>query len=168
MRIPLLLFLLAAVPALADDRFVFQSIDGGDVDISAHDGPVLVVNTASLCAFTAQYDGLQKLHETYGQRGVMVLAVPSNDFRQELGSDDAVKEFCDVQFGLTLPMTEITHVRGPDAHPFYAWLADTEGWAPRWNFHKVLMDDGQVVATFGSTVRPEAQAITRALEARLR
>lgn len=118
-------------------------------------------------AFTPQYDALQKVHERYSSQGVLVLAVPSNDFRQELGSEEAVKEFCDVQFGLTLPLTEITHVRGPDAHPFYDWLAQTEGWAPRWNFNKVLLKNGAVIDTFGSTTRPDAPAITRALDAAL-
>lgn len=98
----------------------------------------------------------------------MVLAVPSDDFRQELGSEDEVKDFCEVQFGLTLPMTEITHVRGPQAHPFYTWLAREEGWAPRWNFNKALLDEGRVVATFGSNTHPNGAQITRALGDALR
>lgn len=157
--------LLLGVPAAALDGGRFASIDGGTIDLAAHDGPALVVNTASLCAFTPQYEALQALHNEYGPRGVLVLAVPSDSFRQELGSEGEVKEFCQLTFGLDLPMTEITEVRGDGAHPFYAWLREAEGWSPRWNFNKVLLDDdGRVVATFGSTVRPGSPAITGALD----
>lgn len=164
--------LLSTLPAAAqtgvpDAALRFASIDGGTIDLAAHDGPVLVVNTASLCAFTPQYDGLQALHESHAARGLMVLAVPSDDFAQELASGEEVKAFCDVNFGLTLPMTEITRVRGPEAHPFYGWLARTEGWSPRWNFHKVLLKDGRVLATFGSSDRPQGGAVRGAVEAAL-
>ena len=165
-----LLFLAAvallALPALAAGRFVFASIDGGTLDLADWRGrPVLVVNTASLCGFTPQYEGLQALYDRYRDRGLVVLAVPSNDFRQELGSDAEVKEFCEVNFNLTLPMTEITHVRGPRAHAFYRWLAEDQGFAPRWNFNKVLIGpDGAVVATWGSTTAPLSRAITGAIE----
>jgi glutathione peroxidase len=130
--------------------------------------PVLVVNTASLCAFTPQYEGLQRLYDRYRAAGLVVLAVPSNDFRQELGSEAEVKEFCDLTFGLDLPMTEITRVRGRDAHAFYRWLDEAHGFAPSWNFNKVLLGpEGEVVATFGSTTRPGARAITERVEALL-
>lgn len=149
--------------------FRFASIDGGDYDMAEWRGrPVLVVNTASLCAFTGQYDELQALHEEYGPSGLVVLAVPSDDFRQELASDDAVAEFCEVNFNLTLPMTTITSVRGQDAHPFYRWLRETHGFAPTWNFNKVLLDgEGRVVDTFGSATRPGSARIRREIEARL-
>ncbi|MCO8146205.1 glutathione peroxidase [Rhodovulum tesquicola] len=159
----------AAPSAEAAQGFSFASIDGGEIALDAYRGqPVLVVNTASQCGFTPQYDGLQRLHERYGPRGLVVLAVPSDDFNQELASEAKVKEFCDVNFGLTLPMTEITHVRGSNAHPFYRWLAAEHGFAPRWNFNKVLIGPaGEVVATWGSMTKPTSGAVTRQIEALL-
>lgn len=157
---------IAALPAAA---FEFDSIDGGTLDLSAWEGqPVLVVNTASRCGFTGQYEGLQALHDTYGAQGLVVLAVPSDDFRQELSSEAEVKDFCEATFGLTLPMTTITSVRGGAAHPFYRWLADVHGFTPRWNFNKVLLDpSGDVAATFGSTTRPNSAELTSRIEALL-
>jgi glutathione peroxidase len=159
---------LAALPAAAAG-FVFASIDGGDIVLDDLRGqPVLVVNTASLCAFTPQYEGLQALYDTHRDDGLVVLAVPSDSFRQELGDEAEVKEFCELTYGLDLPMTEITPVRGPDAHPFYAWLED-QGVTLRWNFHKVLIGpDGEVLGDWGSTTRPSSRALTQAIEAALR
>lgn len=161
--------LLALLPAVAFAGFSFPSIDGGTIDLDDFRGrPVLVVNTASLCGFAPQFDDLQTLHEEYAERGLVVLAVPSDDFRQELASGEQVKEFCAVNFDLTIPMTDITRVMGDQAHPFYKWLLDTEGFAPGWNFNKVLLDgEGDVVATWGSVMRPTAQPITRKIEALL-
>ncbi|WP_299970079.1 glutathione peroxidase [uncultured Roseobacter sp.] len=157
----------ASAAGLSDHSFA--SIDGGTLETGDWAGqPVLVVNTASQCGFTGQYDGLQALHERYSDAGLVVLAVPSDDFRQELGSAEEVKEFCEMNFGLTLPMSDITHVRGPDAHPFYAELAATTGFVPRWNFNKVLIGpDGRVVETWGSGTRPLSPQITGAVEALL-
>ncbi len=147
----------------------FDSIDGGTLSVEAWRGqPVLVVNTASRCGFTGQYDGLQALYDRYRDRGLVVLAVPSNDFRQELESAEAVKEFCALNFDLDLPMTDITAVRGADAHPFYRSVRAETGFVPRWNFNKVLVGpDGEVVKTWGARTKPEAPAITREIEARL-
>lgn len=144
----------------------FPSIDGGTVSLEDWRGrPVLVVNTASQCGFTYQYDGLQAIYDRYRDRGLVVLAVPSDDFRQELDSAEAVKEFCELNFGLTFPMTDITHVRGDAAHPFYKELKAETGFEPKWNFNKVLLGpDGGVVATWGSATRPEARAVTREIE----
>lgn len=149
--------------------FTFDSIDGNTYDMADWQGrPVLVVNTASLCGFTPQYDDLQALHETYGPRGLTVLAVPSNDFAQELSSEAEVADFCEVNFGLTLPMTTITRVRGRAAHPFYRWLAQEHGIVPGWNFHKVLLDgDGAVVGHYGSSANPMGRRIRREIEALL-
>lgn len=147
----------------------FASIDGGTLSVESWRGrPVLVVNTASRCGFTGQYDGLQRLYERYRDRGLVVLAVPSNDFRQELGTAQEVKEFCALNFGLDLPMTDITHVRGPDAHPFYAAVAAETGFVPSWNFNKILIGpDGSVVDTWRAAVEPEAPAIQAQVEALL-
>ncbi|SIS99772.1 glutathione peroxidase [Roseivivax lentus] len=161
-------FLFWALPAAALD-FSFPSIDGGTLEMADWEGrPVLVVNTASRCAFTDQYDALQALYDRYREQGLVVLAVPSDDFRQELSSDAEVKEFCEVNFGLDLPMTTITSVRGAAAHPFYAWLRDTADFAPTWNFNKVLIGpEGQLVATYGATTRPLAAVLTREIDALL-
>ncbi len=159
----------AAVPVQAADRFTFASIDGGKIDLADFAGkPVLVVNTASLCGYAGQFDGLQALHERFGPQGVLVLAVPSDDFNQELADEAAVKEYCAMTFDLTLPMTEITPVRGQAAHPFYAWVREETGFAPRWNFNKVLLaPDGSIDATFGSGVEPESDQIAGRIEALL-
>lgn len=167
---------LAPGPAAAADpapepipAFTFPSIDGGTLDMGDWRGrPVLVVNTASLCAFTPQLEGLQALHDTYADQGLVVLAVPSNDFAQELATGAEVAEFCELTYGLTLPMTDITPVLGAQAHPFYRWLADTHGVRPDWNFSKVLIGpDGQYVADWGPTTGPRSAPVIRAVEALL-
>ncbi|MAQ86569.1 MAG: glutathione peroxidase [Maritimibacter sp.] len=160
---------LTAAPVSAGGSFSFDSIDGGTYDSADWAGhPVLVVNTASLCSFTPQYDGLQDLHERYEAAGVIILAVPSDDFKQELATDDEVRDFCAMTFDLTLPMTTITSVRGDEAHPFYRWLAETHGFAPSWNFNKVLIaPDGEVAATYGSMTAPLSNRITGAIDAML-
>lgn len=163
-----LVAVLAATVVHAGESFRFVSIDGGVIDLDDWRGkPVLVVNTASLCGYAGQFDGLQTLHERFGDRA-LILAVPSNDFEQELADEAAVKEYCAMTFDLTLPMTEITQVRGAGAHPFYAWLKKETGFVPRWNFNKALIGpDGSVVATFGAPVAPESAAIAGRIEALL-
>ncbi|MCW9043901.1 MAG: glutathione peroxidase [Pseudopelagicola sp.] len=159
-----------AAPVMALDLDApFENIDGGSLRISDWAGqPVLVVNTASRCGYTPQYEGLQTLYERYRDRGLVVLAVPSDDFRQELGSNEEVKEFCEMTFGIDMPMTGMTHVRGAEAHPFFASLKAEEGFAPRWNFNKVLIaPDGSVAATYRSRTKPLAGAITKEIEALL-
>jgi glutathione peroxidase len=173
MRFPVgfLAALVLTMPqAFAAEGFRFASIDGGTIALDDWRGkPVLVVNTASLCGFAGQFDGLQDLHETYGPQGVLILAVPSNDFEQELADEAAVKEYCAMTFDLTLPMTEITQVTGKGAHPFYAWVREETGFVPGWNFNKVLLaPDGSVAATFGAPTPPESPAITGKIEAFLR
>lgn len=141
--------------------FTFPSIDGGTIDTAAYRGkPVLVVNTASMCGFTPQLAGMQKLHEEYEAKGLVVLAVPSDDFAQEYDEAKKVKEFCTIQYGITLPMTDILHVAKGDVHPFYAWAKDQTGFVPAWNFNKVLLDGGgRIVSTWGSMTRPEGREI---------
>jgi glutathione peroxidase len=150
------------------EQFRFRSIDGGEIGFADWEGPVLVANTASLCGYTPQLADLQALWEGYRERGLTVLAVPSDSFRQELGSEKEVSEFCTIQYGITLPMAAITPVTGEEAHPFFRWLADTEGFVPRWNFNKVLIGtDGTVLGTWGSDERPTGPTITAAIEAAL-
>jgi len=165
-------FLLAAAPAAipaaapaAPLTGTFPSIDGGTLSIEDWRGqPVLVVNTASRCAFTRQYDDLQALYDRFRDRGLVVLAVPSGDFRQELATSDEVKDFCELTFNLDLPMTEITSVTGDTAHPFFAAIRDTTGFTPAWNFSKILIGpDGEVAGTWGSVTNPEAPVIVNAI-----
>lgn len=143
----------------------FTNIDGGMHKLSDWLGrPVLVVNTASMCGFTGQYKALQQLQDTYADRGLVVLAVPSDDFNQEYDNDEEIKEFCEINYDLTLPMTGSTDVRGPDAHPFYQSLAEA-GFTPRWNFNKVLINpDGTLAETYGSTISPMSRKITKEIE----
>ena len=162
-----LIFWLFALPAMAQPLGgTVPSIDGGVYRLEEWRGrPVLVVNTASRCAFTRQYDGLQTLYDRYRDEGLVVLAVPSNEFRQELETEEEIKDFCEVNFGLDMPMTTIQSVRGEASHPFYAALRDATGFAPAWNFNKVLIaPDGTVAATWGSVARPTAPTITREIE----
>jgi glutathione peroxidase len=144
----------------------FESIDGGTLSLEQWSGqPVLVVNTASRCGYTKQYEGLQTLYETYQARGLVVLAVPSDDFRQELSSNAEIKDFCEIQFGIDLPMTGITRVKGPNAHPFYRSLKAENGFTPTWNFNKVLIGpDGKVIATYGSKTKPTSLKIRQDIE----
>lgn len=165
----LALAVLVMASQAAEAGFSFTSIDGGRIDLDDWRGkPVLVVNTASLCGYAGQYDGLQALHEAYGTRGLLVLAVPSDDFSQELEDEAAVKKYCAVNFDLTLPMTEITPVTGSGAHPFYAWAEDTYGFAPNWNFNKLLLGpDGAVVGSWRAGTQPQAEEIVNRIEALL-
>ncbi len=162
----LISLILCGVPSLVLADFRFSNIDGGEIALDDYKGKaVLVVNTASKCGFTKQYDGLQTLYETYGEDGLVVLAVPSDDFSQELNSEDQVKDFCEVNFGLTIPMTTITSVKGRKAHPFYQWLNTEHRFEPRWNFYKVLLDqNGGFVASYASTTRPMSSKLTRDIE----
>lgn len=148
--------------------FSFTDIDGKPLDMAQFRGKaVLVVNTASRCGFTGQYDGLQKLWTEYRDKGLVVLGVPSDDFNQELASEAAVKDFCEMNYGIDFPMTAITHVRGSLRHPFYAWAERSLGpdAAPRWNFHKVLVGpDGKAVAAFGTGVEPMSAKVVSAIE----
>ena len=149
--------------------FTFDSIDGGTLSLKDFKGsPILVINTASRCGFTSQLRGMQKLHETYQDQGLVVLAVPSNDFNQELSSELEVKEFCDLNYSTTMPMTSITRIKGAQAHPFFQWAREKTGYVPRWNFNKILINgNGDIVASFGSSARPRGRKITSAIEALL-
>jgi glutathione peroxidase len=153
----------------ANPDFQFPSIDGGEIDLADwRGGPVLVVNTASLCGYAGQFDDLQILQDRYEMAGLKVLAVPSNDFDQELADAQAVKAFCAANFDLTLPMTDIQHVKGALAHPFYVWLEQSRGFVPGWNFNKVLLDaNGSVVNVWGATTAPLSSVMTEQIEALL-
>ena len=149
--------------------FSFTSIEGQPLSLADYRGKaVLVVNTASRCGFTHQYAGLQTLWETYRDRGLVVLGVPSNDFgAQEPGSETEIKEFCIVNFNIDFPMTEKQVVSGANAHPFYQWSGEQLGVLskPKWNFYKILLDsDGNAVDWFASTTGPDANKLIAAIE----
>ena len=150
-------------------EFSFEGIDGQAMPLAGYKGkPVLVVNTASECGFTPQYDDLQALHRQYGERGLVVLGVPSNDFgAQEPGTNAEIQAFCQTRFGVEFPMTEKQTVVGKDAHPLFRWISAEagEGAAPRWNFHKYLIDgEGRLAGTWPSRVRPISAEITGEIE----
>ncbi len=127
---------------------------------------LLVVNTASKCGFTPQYEGLEALHARYKARGFAVLGFPSNDFMgQEPGSEQQIQAFCTLTYGVKFPMFEKVHVKGNQATPFYRELAKATGEAPKWNFHKYLIDrSGKVVASYGSRTRPDDPALVAKIE----
>lgn len=161
----------AATEQKAHD-FSFVSIDGEPLALSQYAGKVvLVVNTASRCGFTPQYEGLQSLWERYRGAGLVVLGVPSGDFGgQELATANEIKQFCQVNFEIDFPLTEKTHVKGEAAHPFYAWAATKLGGAakPRWNFHKYLVGrDGRLVGWFSTATGPSSSRVKQAVEAAL-
>ncbi len=145
-------------------NFEFASIEGGVISLSDFRGDViLVVNTASECGFTRQYEGLQSLWNEYKEDGLVVIGVPSNDFGgQEPGTDDQIKRFCTANFNINFPMAAKTFVKGERAHPFYKWVNDELGWRarPKWNFHKYLIArDGSLQDSFSSMVSAESSKL---------
>jgi glutathione peroxidase len=149
--------------------FDFVSIDGAKMPLAQYRGrPLLVVNTASFCGFTPQYEDLEAVWKRYRDRGLVVIGVPSNDFgQQEPGTAPEIKEFCESRYDVDFPLTDKEDVVGPDAHPFFRWIADELGdaGAPRWNFHKYLVGpDGMLAGAWPSTVRPTDEAVISAIE----
>jgi glutathione peroxidase len=149
--------------------FTLTRIDGKPLPLSQYRGKViLLVNTASFCGFTPQYEGLQKLQQSYGPKGFTVIGVPSGDFMgQEYDDNGKIKEFCETKFGINFPLTEKAVVKGPNAIPLYRWakasLASEN--EPKWNFHKfVIGKDGRLVGGFNSKVTPDSPDLKRAIE----
>jgi glutathione peroxidase len=133
----------------------------------AHSGKVLlVVNTASRCAFTDQYEGLEKLYAQYRDQGLVVIGFPSNDFAsQEPGNEKSIKNFCRLTYGVKFPMYAKTVVKGEQADPLYKALAQASGSPPRWNFYKYLIDrEGRLVESYSSFTKPQSSALTEAIE----
>ena len=154
--------------------YSFKDINEEDViNLSDYKGKTLVVvNTASLCGFTYQYDGLQKLYDDYKDQGLVVLGVPSNDFgNQESGTNSEVKEFCESTFSITFPLTEKNVVKGKDAHPFFKWSKKELGFiggVPRWNFHKIIIGkDGNAIAGYTGLTRPSSKKFISEIETAL-
>ncbi|MCX7033904.1 MAG: glutathione peroxidase [Arenimonas sp.] len=164
--------LLAAAPALAGetllDRDYRQLAGKNTVNLQdTYGGQVLlVVNTASKCGFTPQYEGLEAMHAKYKAQGFAVLGFPSNDFMgQEPGSEEEIQEFCTLTYGVKFPMFEKVQVRGDSPTPLYADMIKATGEAPGWNFHKYLIDrSGKVIASFGSRTTPDDPKLVAAIE----
>ena len=153
--------------------FSFRSIDGGALPLSQFKGKaVLVVNVASQCGLTPQYEGLEKLWREKRDKGLVILGVPANDFgAQEPGTEKEIKSFCETRFAVDFPMAAKEHVIGADAHPLYKWVARElgEGAAPKWNFHKYLFaKDGSIAGTFGSRTEPSDAAMNAAIDEALK
>jgi len=126
---------------------------------------VLVVNTASYCGFTPQYEGLEALYAKYRERGLVVLGFPSNDFSQEPGSSKEIADFCYNTYGVKFPMLGKSHVRGSEANPMYALLAKASGTTPKWNFYKYLIDrNGEVAGSFNSATKPDDKQFVGKIE----
>ena len=146
-----------------------NSISGDVLNLSKLKGKtILLVNVASNCGFTKQYDDLQNLHESYKNKGLVVIGMPSNQFGgQEPGSETEIKKFCETNFNITFQMTSKYDVKGDNAHPIYIWAKETFGKStvPKWNFHKILINkDGKVEDTFASFTNPMSKKIINKLE----
>ena len=149
--------------------FDFNDLDGSPLNLSEYKNKVIViVNVASQCGFTNQYEDMQKIWEKYQSRGVIILGVPSNDFgNQEPGGSQEIKNFCEAKFGISFPMTEKLSVKGESAHPFYKWAKENHGKSaiPKWNFHKIIIGkNGKIVDTFTSITNPSSKRFVKALE----
>ena len=151
--------------------FKINSITGEIINLKDYQNKlVLVVNTASYCGFTKQYDDLQLLWEKYRSDGLIVLGVPSNSFNQEKKADTEVKEFCDVNFNIDFPMTTITEVKGENSHEIFKWAEKNYGKSaiPKWNFHKILINkEGKIEETYNSFTKPMSKKITSKIESLL-
>ena len=148
-----------------------ESITGEIINFKEYENKaVLVVNTASYCGFTNQYEELQELWENYKSKGLIVLGVPSNTFNQEKKINDEVKKFCEVNFNINFPLTAITNVKGKEAHELFKWAKENHGKSaiPKWNFHKILINkEGKVEDTFASFTNPMSKKIINKIEQNL-
>ena len=149
--------------------FTATDIDGNPVDLERYRGhPLLIVNTASKCGFTPQYEGLEKIHREYADRGLVVLGFPSDQFRQEEATDESIAKFCSTNYGVSFPMYSKTKVDGTDANPFYKQLKQATGKAPAWNFNKYLIGrDGKVIGHYPSDVTPSNPALLETIKTEL-
>ena len=146
----------------------FKGIDGNLIMLSEYKEKVIVVvNVASRCGYTPQYNDLQKLWTDYKNKDVVVIGVPTNNFKQEPGSNKEIKDFCETNFGINFPITAKTNVIGNDAHPFYKWARKNYGIGaiPKWNFHKIIIGkNGNVVETFASFTKPTSNKFMKTID----
>ena len=152
--------------------FEFTGIEGKAIKLSDYKNKVIVVvNVASRCGFTNQYDGLQKLWTDYKDKDLVVLGVPTNDFKQEPGSNSEIKDFCETNFNVSFPMTKKVNVIGKKSHPFYKWAKDNHGKSaiPKWNFHKIIIGkDGKIADTFASITKPSSNKFIKFIEKKIK
>ena len=148
-------------------NFSFTSIDGKNLELKSFKNKViLLVNTASMCGFTKQYQALEQVYQNYKDKGLIVLGVPSNSFKQEYADENRVKDFCETKFNITFPMTKITPVIGEDRHAFYQWLETEYGVKPKWNFYKIIFNKkGEFVDVFSSITKPNSNKILNTINA---
>lgn len=153
------------VPGSAYD-FTFVDIDGKNFPLSQFKGkPLLIFNSASKCGFTSQYTGIQKIHENYKNKGLIVIGVPSDNFHQEPGSEEDIKKFCMVNFNITFDLTKKNNVVGSEVHPFFEWLDKNYNAKPKWNFYKfVINKDGKLENHFSSMIVPSSVKLISALD----
>jgi len=152
--------------------FPVETADGAATNLTSYKGQAaLVINVASKCGFTPQYEGLQKLYETYQKNGLVLLGFPCNDFLgQEPGTYEEIRQFCTLTYGVTFPIFGKIHVKGKEQHPLYAWLTDKtlhpeHGGEVSWNFNKFLIDrNGKLIAHFGSRTKPDDPELIKAIE----
>ena len=153
------------VPGSAYD-FTFVDIDGKNFPLSQFKGkPLLIFNSASKCGFTSQYTGIQKIHENYKNKGLIVIGVPSDNFHQEPGNEEDIKKFCMVNFNITFDLTKKNNVVGSEVHPFFEWLDKNYNAKPKWNFYKfVINKDGKLENHFSSMIVPSSVKLISALD----
>ena len=148
--------------------FNFKDIEGKNIKLSDFKNKVIVVvNVASRCGFTNQYDDLQTLWTTYQNKGLIIVGVPTNDFKQEPGSNSDIKNFCETNFNISFPMTEKINVVGSNSHPFFKWAKENYGKAavPKWNFHKIIIGkDGKIADTFSSITNPSSKRFINSID----
>ena len=149
--------------------FKFEDLDGSTLSLSEYKNKIIVViNVASKCGFTNQYEDMQEVWVKYQKNDVIILGVPSNDFgNQEPGTNEEIKNFCEAKFVITFPMTEKVSVKGSEAHPFYKWAKENYGKSaiPKWNFHKIIIDkNGKIAETFSSITKPSSIKFIKTLE----
>ena len=148
--------------------FKIESINGEIINLKDYNNKViLMVNTASYCGFTKQYEDLQKLHDLFESKGLIVLGIPSDSFNQEKKSNKEVKDFCEINFNINFPLTSITEVKGENAHEIFKWAQKNHGKSavPKWNFHKILINrNGKIEDTFSSFTSPTSKKIVDKIE----
>ena len=148
--------------------FSIESITGDKINFKDYKNKaVLIVNTASYCGFTKQYDELQELWDLYKAKGLIVLGIPSNSFSQEKASNVDIKEFCEVNFNINFPLTTLTEVKGENAHELFKWAEENHGKSaiPKWNFHKILINrEGKIEETFTPFTKPTSKKLIKKIE----
>jgi len=153
-------------------EFSFKGVEGNSINLADYkENVIVVVNVASRCGFTNQYKGLQSLWTKYKDKGLVVIGVPSNNFRQEPGSNKEIKNFCETTFGIDFPISEKLNVLGSNAHPFFIWAKKNygSGAVPKWNFHKIIIGkNGKVANTFASITKPSSKKFISLIEKELK